>query len=274
MSRVMAFVSGKGGVGKTVLSAAFGVAAARAGHRVLLLDLDMGMGNLDLVLGLAPKYSMLGLLMGKCREKDALLSVMPGLDFLAAHFKKDWRDVKKSDILQILKEYADEYDWMILDCPAGRGKGVEFAGEVADILYLVMGPSLASLRSAKKIAMNGSETKIRALYNDFIKGDAISFSAARDDTARIPFGGLIPHSDAVNVLAQQGRLAEYPEISAFAQAIQMAMGAADAGEFLSEEAFRPLSEREDNRKNPMALSGPSRLHRMRLGARYGRRGGR
>ncbi len=274
MSRVMAFVSGKGGVGKTVLSAAFGVAAARAGHRVLLLDLDMGMGNLDLVLGLAPKYSMLGLLMGKCREKDALLSVMPGLDFLAAHFKKDWRDVKKSDILQILKEYADEYDWMILDCPAGRGKGVEFVGEVADILYLVMGPSLASLRSAKKIAMNGSETKIRALYNDFIKGDAISFSAARDDTARIPFGGLIPHSDIVNVLAQQGRLAEYPEISAFAQAIQMAMGAADAGEFLSEEAFRPFSEREESRKNPMALSGPSRLHRMRLGARYGRRGRR
>ncbi len=274
MSRVMAFVSGKGGVGKTVLSAAFGVAAARAGHRVLLLDLDMGMGNLDLALGLALKYSMLGLLMGKCREKDALLSVMPGLDFLAAHFKKDWRDVKKSDILQILKEYADEYDWMILDCPAGRGKGVEFAGEVADILYLVMGPSLASLRSAKKIAMNGPETKIRALYNDFIKGDAISFSEARDATARIPFGGLIPHSDAVNVLAQQGRLAEYPEISAFAQAIQMAMGAADAGEFLSEEAFRPLLEREEIRKNPMALSGPSRLHRMRLGARYGRRGRR
>ena len=274
MSQVMAFVSGKGGVGKTLLSAAFGVAAARAGKRVLLLDLDMGMGNLDLVFGLLPKYSMLGLLMGKCRENDALLSVMPGLDFLAAHFKKDWRDVKKSDVSQILKEYADEYDFILLDCPAGRGKGVEFAAKVADILYWVIGPSAASVRSAKRMALQGAEAKMRALYNDFSKEDAISFSEVRKETARIPFGGLIPHSEAANRLAQQGRLAEYEETSAFAKAIAMAMRVADSDGMLSEDAFVPFAEKEACGGAPSTLSGPSRLHRLRLSARYGRRGRR
>ena len=274
MSQVMAFVSGKGGVGKTLLSAAFGVAAARAGKRVLLLDMDMGMGNLDLVFGLSPKYSMLGLLMGKCREKDALLSVMPGLDFLAAHFKKDWRDVKKSDVSQILKEYADEYDFILLDCPAGRGKGVEFAAHVADILYWVVGPSVASLRSAKRMALHGAETKIRALYNDFSKEDAISFSEARKETERIPFGGLIPHSEEANRLAQQGRLAEYEETSPFARAMAMTMRVADSAALLSEAEFVPFSEKETRGQDSVTLSGPFRLHRLRLGARYGKRGRR
>lgn len=278
MSRVLAFVSGKGGVGKTLLTAAFGVAAARAKKRVLLLDLDMGMGNLDLILGLSPKYSMLGLLMGKCREKDALISVMPGMDFLAAHFKKDWRDVRKSDISQILKEYAEEYDFILLDCPAGMGKGVEFATKVADILYLVVGPSAASLRSAARMSMNFSAVKMRALYNDFSAKELISFREARSDTKRILFGGLIPHSDAVDRLAQQGRVYQYEETLPFAKAIEMTVEAIDSDSALSEEAFSSFLETEGKGKEAAVdqteLSGLSRLHRMRLGGRYGRRGRR
>ncbi len=277
MSRVVAFVSGKGGVGKTILSAAFGVAAARAGKRVLLLDLDMGMGNLDLALGLSPKYSMLGLLMGKCREKDALLSVMPRLDFLAAHFKKDWRDIKKSDVSLILKEYADEYDLILLDCPAGMGKGVEFAARAADTVYLLIGPSVASLRSAKRMAMQFPETNVQALYNDFSTADEVSFAEARAQTERISFGGLIPHSDAVNRLAQQGRLWEYEETFPFAQAVDKIMEAMDSGAALSEEEWISFLKKEKTGTrgaDDETLSGLSRLHRMRLGARYGKRGRR
>jgi septum site-determining protein MinD len=276
MKHITAIISGKGGVGKTMLAAAFGLAEARRGKRVLLLDLDMGMGNLDLALGLSPKYSMLGLVMGKCREKDAVQHVKDGLDFLAAHFKRDWRDIKKSDVAKVLEDYADDYDLILLDCPAGRGKGMEFAAKFADSFILVIGPSKAAVINAKRTAQMLPKANIRAVYNDFSADGTYTFEEAKEAVKSIPFGGIVPHSEEIDRLLQEGRMAEYDETSPFGRAIALCLDSAETGETISPEVISELLEtgtKSAKKADTDSFLHPaSRLHRARLSARYGRRG--
>ena len=276
MKHITALVSGKGGVGKTLLTAAFGVAEARKGKRVLLLDLDMGMGNLDLALGLSPKYSMLGLVMGKCREKDAILHIQGGPDFLAAHFKRDWREIKKADVGRVLEDFADDYDLILLDCPAGRGKGTEFAKVAADSFLLIAGPSKASAINAKRTAEWLGNADIHAVYNDFCSNGAFSFSEAASVLKQIPIGGLIPHSDFVNRLLQEGRMAEYEEDSVFGKAVDASLRVIDGEtEFSKDAALTFLRDETTGNIRPsssVSMHPASRLHRARLSSRYGRRG--
>lgn len=276
MKHITAIISGKGGVGKTMLTAAFGLAEARRGKRVLLLDLDMGMGNLDLALGLSPKYSMLGLVMGKCREKDAVQHVEEGLDFLAAHFKRDWRDIKKSDVAKVLEDYADDYDLILLDCPAGRGKGMEFAAKFADFFILVIGPSKAAVINAKRTAQMLPKADIRAVYNDFSADGTYTFEEAKGAVKSIPIGGIVPHSEEVNRLLQEGRMAEFEVSSPFGRAIALCLEIMETGDTLSPEMTAELLKTGTKSAKKIDtesfLHPASRLHRARLSLRFGRRG--
>lgn len=228
--KCIALASGKGGVGKTLLTAAFGLALAEAGHAVLLVDGDMGLRNLDLVLGVSEKAARTSwdLAQGKCFEEDALIPVRPGLDFLPAAEKDDWKAVSRHALYTVMEDLAPAYDYVLIDCPAGLGKGLRFAEEAADEWILVLGPSRASLRDAERTAewLKGRRP-LSLVCNNFRSGPeaAVSWESMVDALDGVPLLGVVPHSAEADRLAQEGRLAEASPGGAFREAVGLVLRA-------------------------------------------------
>ena len=143
MSKVLSIASGKGGVGKTLLTASLGIVMAYKGYRVLLIDGDMGLRNMDLILGLENEcfYNILDLAEGRCFMNDVKLSVSKNLDFIPAAQAETWDEIFPAAISVILDDAGDDYDFILLDCPAGVGSGIQFASVVSDKFMIVVAPS-------------------------------------------------------------------------------------------------------------------------------------
>ena len=121
MSRLIAIASGKGGVGKTLITASLSVLLQRRGYRVLAADADMGLRNLDLLFGMgdAVRYDASQAARGKCLPRQALVSVCPGLDVLPASQKRTWEKVDVPSFHYVLESLAGEYDYVLRRLPAG-----------------------------------------------------------------------------------------------------------------------------------------------------------
>ena len=153
MAEIVSFASGKGGVGKTLLTAALGIFLSRKGKKVLLIDGDMGMRNMDLVLGLENEcfYHVMDLAEGRCFAKDVILEVNDHLDFLPAAQNDTWETVFPAAMDTVLEDVEDKYDYILLDCPAGRG-------------HPLCGASLGSYVPCRG-AVLGLEAKCRASHD-------------------------------------------------------------------------------------------------------------
>lgn len=129
MSRLIAIASGKGGVGKTLITASLSVLLQRRGYRVLAADADMGLRNLDLLFGMgdAVRYDASQAARGKCLPRQALVSVCPGLDVLPASQKRTWEKVDVPSFHYVLESLAGEYDYAFVDCPPGRDEAYRAA---------------------------------------------------------------------------------------------------------------------------------------------------
>lgn len=207
MTEVLALISGKGGVGKTLLTAAIGLSMGRAGARVLLIDCDAGMNNLDIPLGLspgAPDFSDLA--DGRCFPEEAVQHAGSGVDFLGAPTGADWRDLSKSAVMTVLEDMDGTYDYILLDCPAGMGKGLRFARRAASRMLIAAAPDPASLRAARRMA-GWAEGRAAVVLNDFGRpgGDPVSFEEARVSLS-LPWAGVVPHTEEAARLAAEGRL--------------------------------------------------------------------
>lgn len=223
MTEILALASGKGGVGKTLLTAALGLTLGERGHRVLLIDGDAGMKNLDIPLGLSPDSPDLwALAEGRCLPSEAVLPVAEHVDFIGAPAGTDWKDMTRGVLLTVLEDMEGRYDYILIDCPAGLGKGLRFARRAADRLLLVASPDPASLRAVRRVGVWAEEKKKTAVvYNDFGRpgGDPVSL---KDAVAGLPFSfaGVVPHSGEAASLAAEGRLASWSPGS-FRKAVQM-----------------------------------------------------
>ena len=130
MGKVILFASGKGGVGKTTITAGVGFAFAQSGKKVLLLDADLRLRNLDLVLGAQDKaiFDVQDIFYGRCEEERAILAsnTHPGLFFLSAPLELT---ASSGDIFSFILKFALEkskkYDYVLIDCPAGLGEDME-----------------------------------------------------------------------------------------------------------------------------------------------------
>ena len=153
MSQLIAIASGKGGVGKTLITAALAVLLQRRGHRVLAADADMGLRNLDLLFGLdgAIHYDASQAARGKCLPGQALLTVVPGLDFLPASQKRTWERVDIPSYQYVLESLSASYDYTLIDCPPGRDGAYKAATALADDILFVVGPSPSSLRDVSRL---------------------------------------------------------------------------------------------------------------------------
>lgn len=224
MSKVLSIASGKGGVGKTLLTASLGIVMAYKGYRVLLIDGDMGLRNMDLILGLENEcfYNILDLAEGRCFMNDVKLSVSKNLDFIPAAQAETWDEIFPAAISVILDDAGDDYDFILLDCPAGVGSGIQFAADVSDKFMIVVAPSWASRRTADQAAqMIKPKVDFSYVMNQFSfsNQNQASFQEMLETIDSEYFSGVIPFSVEAARLAGHGNLKDLKLNGPFGKAV-------------------------------------------------------
>lgn len=152
MDKVILIASGKGGTGKTFFTANLGAVLAERGLRVLLMDMDMGLRNLDIALGLESRvvYDIVDVVTGVCKTKQAILRDrrFSGLYLMSAAQQQDKGEITEQHMKNLCEKICTKFDYILMDCPAGLGKGVELAASVAGKAVIVTTPEFAAIRDA------------------------------------------------------------------------------------------------------------------------------
>ncbi|ARI76929.1 septum site-determining protein MinD [Halobacillus mangrovi] len=155
MGEAIVITSGKGGVGKTTTTANLGTALALQNKKVCLIDTDIGLRNLDVVMGLENRiiYDIVDVVNGRCKTKQALITDkrFDCLHLLPAAQTSDKSDVSPEGIKAIIEELKEEYDYVVIDCPAGIEQGYKNAVAGADKAIVVTTPEKSSVRDADRI---------------------------------------------------------------------------------------------------------------------------
>lgn len=214
MTRRIVITSGKGGVGKTTVCANLGVRLAKRGNRVVMLDADVGLNNLDVLMGVENKvvYDIFDVVEGKCRVKQALIEDMyiPNLFILpSTHTFADSRLL--SPQFRHIVESLRGFDYVLIDCPAGIAGGFHRAVSMADEAYVVVTPAISSLRDADKVLslLSGYNLKNVGLIINRIRGDLVvnHEMMSAEEICRImrkPPIAIIPESDEISLAASCG----------------------------------------------------------------------
>jgi septum site-determining protein MinD len=155
MSRVITITSGKGGVGKTTTTANLGTALAMQGVRAAVVDADIGLRNLDVVMGLENRivYDLVDVVEGRCRLRQALIKDkrFPDLCLLPAAQTRDKDAVTADDMIALCNQLRAEFDYVLIDCPAGIEGGFRNAIAGADEVLIVTTPEVSAVRDADRI---------------------------------------------------------------------------------------------------------------------------
>ena len=216
MGEVIVITSGKGGVGKTTSSANIGTGLAKLDTSVLMIDTDIGLRNLDVVMGLENRivYNLVDVIEGECRLKQALIKDRhyPNLQLLPSAQTKDKSAVRPEQMIKLINGLKKNFDYIILDCPAGIEQGFRNAIAAADRALVVTTPEVSAIRDADRIIGLLEEKGIRRnhlivnrLRPELVKrGDMMS---AQDiiDLLGVPLIGVIPDDEAVIVATNQGQ---------------------------------------------------------------------
>ncbi len=208
MSRVIVLTSGKGGVGKTTVTANLGMHLASKNYRVCMIDMDIGLNNLDVVMNMEDRvmYTMMDILEHRCRIKEALIQddYYPLLYLLSSGGLNQNLTITISQIKEIISELNKMFDFVLIDCPAGIDAGFKRAVSCADEAIVITTPHLSSVRDADKVVTILSSYNI--LNKRFVinraRGDLIQDKVMIDvydigKTLNIDFGGVIPEDDKV-----------------------------------------------------------------------------
>ena len=155
MGEVIVITSGKGGVGKTTTTANIGIGLAQSGKKVVVIDTDLGLRNLDVVMGLENRivYNLVDVIEGSCRMKQALIrdKRFPDLYLLPSAQTKDKTSVSPEQMQKLVSELRSDFDYIFLDCPAGIEQGFQNAIAGADRAIVVTTPEVSAIRDADRI---------------------------------------------------------------------------------------------------------------------------
>ena len=214
MSHFIAIASGKGGVGKTFVTATLSVALARKGFRVLAVDADMGLRNLDLLFGLQDEvlYDMGDVMKDHCPPAEAVLPVRENLDFLAASQKHTWEKIDASTYQYIVETLGKDYDYVLIDCPPGRGRAYKNAVAIVDQIYFVVEPTWSSMRDTARLMQFCNKHKrfnYDVLFNNFYRHDPgyVSIQEMLEVLNPEHVAGILPHDPIAQESALKGTIA-------------------------------------------------------------------
>ena len=215
MSEVIVVTSGKGGVGKTTTAANIGTGLANLDKKVVQVDTDIGLRNLDVVLGMENRivYNLVDVIEGNCRLKQALIKDRhnANLFLLPSAQTRDKSCVKPEQMRKLCNELKQQFDFIILDCPAGIEQGFKNAIAGATRALVVTTPEVSAIRDADRIIglLEAEDIKdihliINRLRMDLIKrGDMMSVEDVVDILA-VPLIGTLPDHEDVVIATNQG----------------------------------------------------------------------
>lgn len=215
MGKVIVITSGKGGVGKTTTSANIGMGLALEGKNVLLIDADIGLRNLDVIIGMEDRiiYDLIDVIDGSCRLSEALIKDKryENLSLLPAAQTKDKTAVTPEQMEKLCADLREAYDYVIIDCPAGIEQGFKNAIAGADMALVVTVPEVSAVRDADRI--------IGLLQNKGIKEPKLILNRVRPDMTKngdmldiedvkeilgIDAIGVVPDENAVIISSNKG----------------------------------------------------------------------
>lgn len=215
-AKVVTVTSGKGGVGKTTTSANIGVALAGLGYKVVCIDADIGLRNLDVVMGLENRivYDIVDVVEGRCRVKQAMIrdKKFSDLYLIPAAQTRDKNALSPSDMVRLCDEIRPEVDWIIVDSPAGIERGFKNAIAPADYILVVTNPEISAVRDADRIIgiieaeqKGPSHIIINRLNPNLVKrGDMLSADDIIELLA-IELIGIVPEDEAVVIATNRGQ---------------------------------------------------------------------
>lgn len=213
--RIITITSGKGGVGKTTATANIGVALAQRGRRVVVLDGDIGLRNLDVVMGLENRvvYNLIHVIRGAAEADKALIrdKRVPGLMLLAADQHSDKDDVSADEMVEVCEALRLEADYILVDSPAGIEQGFRNALAPADEVLLITTPEVSAVRDGDRVIglVEAAGKPTPRLVLNRVKADLVArgdMMAVEDvvDILRIAVLGVVPEDGAVVAATNRG----------------------------------------------------------------------
>lgn len=215
MGEVIVVTSGKGGVGKTTTTANIGTGLAFLGKKVVLIDTDIGLRNLDVVMGLENRivYDLVDVVEGTCRIKQALIKDKryEGLYLLPAAQTRDKSAVSPEQMIKLCNELREEFDYILVDCPAGIEQGFKNAIAGADKAIVVTTPEVSAVRDADRIIglleaneLRNPKLLVNRIRADMVKrGDMMTIDDIIDILA-IDLIGIVPDDEKIVVSTNKG----------------------------------------------------------------------
>jgi septum site-determining protein MinD len=269
MGKVVVVTSGKGGVGKTTSTASIGAALAQSGQRVCVVDFDVGLRNLDLVLGAERRvvFDFINVAQGDAKLAQALIrdKRVSTLNLLAASQTRDKDALTEEGVERVISELRRSFDWVICDSPAGIERGAVLAMRFADQAIVVTNPEISSVRDSDRIiGILDSKTK-RAERGERVEKQLL---LTRFDPARSSRGEMLAVSDVLDILSIP-LLGVIPESEDVLRASNLgAPVTINGSRSLAGRAYREAAQRLAGETVPVAIPGEKRTLMNRL---FGRR---
>jgi septum site-determining protein MinD len=216
-ARTLTITSGKGGVGKTTVTANLSVAFVNLGKRVVCIDADIGLRNLDLILGVENRirHDLVDVVEGRCTLRDALIrhKQMPNLYVIPAAQNRDKTAVSPSQMATITRELRPEFDFIIIDCPAGIERGFRNAVAPADEALIVTNPEVSAVRDADRVIGLLEEINPRAkasliinrVKQEMIRRREMLSPGDITDILSIQLAGIVPEDEDILIAGNKGQ---------------------------------------------------------------------
>lgn len=215
MCRVIVITSGKGGVGKTTITANLGTAVAQLGKKVCLIDADFGLRNLDLLLGLEQRvvYTIIDVLSGHCKLEKAIVKDKrtPGLHLLPAAQNRTKDAITPEQMKEVVDKLKTYFDFIFIDCPAGIEMGFRNAISAATEALVVTTPEVAAVRDADRVvglleseSMSSIHLIVNRLRPEMVKLDEMLSVEDILDLLVIPLIGIVPDDKRIITSSNKG----------------------------------------------------------------------
>ena len=202
MAQVVVVTSGKGGVGKTTSTAALGAALAMSGKKVAIIDFDVGLRNLDLVMGAERRvvYDLINVAQGDAKLAQALIrdKRLDTLYLLAASQTRDKEALSEKGVERVINELKQQFDWVVCDSPAGIERGATLAMRHADLAVIVTNPEVSSVRDSDRIIGLLDSKTVKASKGEQVDKHLL---VTRYDPARAGRGDMLSVDDVLEILS-------------------------------------------------------------------------
>lgn len=213
---VITITSGKGGVGKTTTTANLSAALAAQGNKVVAIDADIGLRNLDVVMGLENRivYDLVNVVEGTCRLRQAMIrdKRLDGLYLIPAAQSRDKTSITPGDMIEITNQMRDEFDYILIDSPAGIEQGFKNAVAPADRVLIVTTPEVSAVRDADRIIglieaqeKGPGDLIVNRLRMDMVKRGDMLHTDDVIDVLAINLIGVVPDDEQIIISTNQGR---------------------------------------------------------------------